>query len=100
MRKWITELMEHYAFLPQEFAILTKAAESWDLAEKCRVIIARRGPTYIDRFGAPRSRPECAILRDSKIAFIRCLAALNLGTEEEPEEEKRHPRIAPLIAKG
>ena len=38
--------------------LLVKALEAFDLAEKCRKILDKEGLVYIDRFNAPRARPE------------------------------------------
>jgi hypothetical protein len=63
--------------------LLTLAAESYDRASQARKALAEYGLTYEDkRFGAPRTRPEVAVERDSRIAFARLLRDLNL--DEEP----------------
>lgn len=88
MRRWISGLVEEWDFSADEFKILLLAVNSWDLAERCRIVITKKSPVYIDRFGSPKARPECAVLRDSRIGFLRCMAALNLVTEEPEEEEQ------------
>jgi hypothetical protein len=96
MHTWITGLLGEWEFSAEDYKILLLGANAWDLAERCRKIIAQKSPTYIDRFGAPRSRPECAVLRDSRIGFLRCIAALNLVEEPpESEQEMRRPYTNP-----
>jgi phage terminase small subunit len=57
----------------------TKACEAWDRSEQAREALAKHGMTYEDRFGAPRSRPEIAIERDSRLAFARLVRELGLN---------------------
>jgi hypothetical protein len=60
---------------------LTLAA--WDRAQWAREAIAKHGAVFTDRFGAPRSRPECAIERDARIAFARLVRELRLDVEPD-----------------
>ena len=99
MRKWVARVCEKYEVAENDFKLLVMAAESWDLAENARIVIRKRGVSYLDRFGQPRQRPECAVLRDSRIAFIRIMRELNLEHETPVADEspKKHPRIPPHI---
>ena len=98
MRKWVARVCERYQVAENDFKLLVMAAESWDLAENARIVIRKHGVSYRDRFGQPRQRPECAVLRDSRIAFIRIMRELNLESEVPPEDDPpKHPRIAPHI---
>ena len=74
---------EFFGLEPDESRILTQACSAWDRAELAREALAEFGMTYIDRFGQPRSRPEIAIERDCRLAFLRCIRALNLRQLEE-----------------
>ena len=58
--------------------MLTLAGESWDLNQAANIVLNKKGMTYRDRFGQPKSRPETAIARDAKIAFLRALRELAL----------------------
>ena len=64
--------------MTRELAWMVATAAGHAGAEKARAAIAQDGATYIDRFGAPRTRPEIAIERDSRQAFARLLAQLDL----------------------
>ena len=66
------------------------ACESWDRTQQAREILDVEGLTYDDRFGCPRSRPEVASERDSRIAFSRILRELKLDIE--PPQTPRLPR--------
>jgi phage terminase small subunit len=63
---------------PPDVLILTQACELWDTKERARKVLETEGLTYVDRFGAPRPRPEHKIAHDSKLAFLKCLSALGL----------------------
>ena len=95
MRKWVGSILDRFLIAPEHFKVLIVAAESWDLAQKCRAALAKHGATYVDRFGAPRMRPECAVLRDSRISFLRALRELSL--ENEQPDDSPSPRVAPTI---
>lgn len=58
--------------------LLTLASECLDLAETCRLAIAKDGPVYADRFGAPRPRPEAAMGRNAMLTFARLTRELGL----------------------
>ncbi len=95
MRKWVASICDRYQIEPQHFKVLIVAAESWDLAQKCRAVLAKHGMTYDDRFNQPRARPECAVLRDSRIGFLRALRELAL--ENEQPDDSSALRAAPSI---
>jgi hypothetical protein len=78
------ELEEHHVKL------LTLAAEAWDRGQQARAVLDAEGISYVDRFGAPRSRPEVAVERDSRIAFARLLRELDLDVDTRPDP--RPPR--------
>lgn len=80
------ELDEHHVRL------LTLAAESYDRCVQAREILKKRGLTYKDFRGAPKARPEVAIERDSRIAFVRTLRELDLDVDP-PGEDARAPTL-------
>jgi phage terminase small subunit len=65
--------------------LLTLAAEAWDRCQQAREALAKHGLTFEDRFGCPRSRPEIAVERDSRLAFARLLRELDLDVEPPPD---------------
>jgi len=73
------ELEDHH------LRLLTLAAEAWDRTQQAREALEEHGLTYLDRFDQPRSRPEVAIERDSRIAFARLLRELALDIEAPPD---------------
>lgn len=58
--------------------ILTEAAEAWDMEQKARAILKKKGFTMEDRFKQERPRPEVQIARDNALLFQRSLRELGL----------------------
>jgi phage terminase small subunit len=84
---WFTSITKEYELDSHHVRLLVKASEAWDRSEQAREAIAKHGMTYQDRFGAPRARPECAIERDSRLAFARLVR--ELGLDVAPPSESR-----------
>lgn len=71
--------------------LLRLALEAVDQAEEARAALAQHGSVvYLDRFGAPRARPEVAIARDAAIRAARLFRELSL--DPEYADETRVPR--------
>jgi phage terminase small subunit len=91
-KRWWRSVVKDYDLAPHHTRLLTAAAESWDRLQQAREALAKYGLTYDDpKSGAPRSRPEIAVERDSRIAFARLLRELDL--DGEPEPTSRPPRV-------
>jgi phage terminase small subunit len=82
------ELHARYEFEPAEEKTLRLALEALDRANQARRALKRHGLVYLDRFGAPHARPEVAIERDSRQAWVRLMAALELPTEEPAAQSR------------
>src|SRR5258706_6760454 len=82
---WFASVTKEYELDSHHIRLLTKACEAWDRSEQAREAIAKHGMTYEDRFGAPRARPECAIERDSRLAFARLVRELGLDVAAPSE---------------
>ncbi len=80
---WWRDVHVRFVLESHHVRLLTAAAEAWDRCQQAREYLAQHGLTYIDRFGAPRARPEVAIERDSRLAFARLLRELGLDAAEE-----------------
>ena len=92
-KKWWVEVLDTFDICdPQGLVTLALAAKSWDRCEQARRVRDKEGLTFTDRFGAPRARPEIAIERDSRLAFVRCIRELNLEGDVPPPGA-RPPRI-------
>ena len=73
--------------------LLTLASEAWDRGQQARKLLATHGLVYVDRFGAPRARPEVAIERDSRLAFARLLRELDLDIDPPTNVIVRPPML-------
>lgn len=89
---WWRQVMAEYDLEPHHVRLLTLAAEAWQRGQQARTILDRDGLTYIDRFDAPKARPEVAVERDSRIAFARLLRELDLDLDG-PSEAPRSPAL-------
>ena len=89
---WWASVLAEYALEQHHIRLLTLAATAWDRAEDARQAIEAHGLTFIDRQGSPRTRPEIAVERDSRIAFTRMLRELDLDVSE-PSATPRPPAL-------
>jgi phage terminase small subunit len=81
-KQWFLEITQVYEFETHHTRLLTAACECWDRAEQARKVLDCQGTTYMDRFGAPRPRPEVKIELDNKLAFGRFIKDLGLDLAE------------------
>lgn len=90
-RQWWRSIVRDFELESHHLRLLRLCCESWDRCQEAREVLAKEGLTYDDRFGQPRSRPEVAIERDSRVSFARLLRELALDVE--PPRESRMPTI-------
>jgi phage terminase small subunit len=90
--EWHDRVNEEFDLEEHHQRLLLLACEAWDRHVEAREALKLHGLTYLDRFGAPHSRPEIAIERDSRIAFARLVRELALDVSE-PNESPRPPEI-------
>jgi len=62
-------------------ALLTTAAECVDRMRAAQTAIAAHGELVIDRYGAPKLNPACALEKDARSGFLAAMRALNLDIE-------------------
>jgi hypothetical protein len=91
-KRWFIQVTECFELEPHHLKLLALAAESWDRCCQARAIIDREGLTYLDRFEAPRARPEISIERDNRVAFVRIIRELDLDVAP-PVEASRAPAL-------
>jgi phage terminase small subunit len=84
---WWAEVLSDYDLDSHHIRLLTKACEAFDRSEQAREALLTHGLTFEDRFGAPHARPECAIERDSRLAFARRVREIKLDVS--PPNESR-----------
>jgi phage terminase small subunit len=90
--RWWRSVLDDFALEDHHVRLLTLAATAWDRAEQAREAIDALGPTFSDRFGQPKSRPEIAVERDSMVTFCRVLRELDLDVDP-PAERSRPPAL-------
>lgn len=90
-QQWWGSVVAEYELEPHHVRLLTLAAEAWDRCQQARELLTEHGLTYLDRFDQPKTRPEVAIERDSRLAFARLVRELALDVEEP--EAARPPVI-------
>ncbi len=83
-RKFWRYVMETFELEPHHEQILRVCCESLDRMAVARSVLARDGPTFVDRFGQPAVRPEVKIEKDAQIIFMRGLRELDLDREDLP----------------
>jgi hypothetical protein len=88
---WDTTLAEHADLSEHGCHVLVVACEALHRRNEAREALERFGLTYVDRFGAPRTRPEVAIERNSQLVFLRALRqlAVNLPRQDVGAPFKR-----------
>ena len=91
-RRWFRDVLAEYDLEAHHVRLLTLAGEAWDRGQQARGEIERHGLTYLDGNGLPRTRPEIAIERDSRLAFARLLRELDLDCGS-PGETPRPPAL-------
>jgi phage terminase small subunit len=90
-RAWFAQVVADYELDQHHLRLLTLAGEAWDRGQQARSEIEEHGITYVDRFGAPRKRPEISIEAESRIAFARILRELDLNVEPPPSGKRPPP---------
>jgi P27 family predicted phage terminase small subunit len=85
--QWWNEVVGEYALDSHHIRLLTKACEAFDRSEQAREALLKHGLTFEDRFGSPHARPECAIERDSRLAFARLVR--EIGLDVSPPSDSR-----------
>jgi len=89
-RKWVRRVLDTWQLEGHHVKLLITAGECWDRILEAREQVARDGPYFTDRWGAPRSHPALRDERDGRIAFARLLRELSLS--EQPPDP-RPPRL-------
>lgn len=77
-RRFWRAVLADWELTQAELRVLQTACEAWDRLQGARAVLDREGVSYVDRFGAPRMRPEVAVERDSRVAFLRAIRQLGL----------------------
>jgi phage terminase small subunit len=84
MQAWWGEITKAFVLQPHQLRTLQAGAEAWDRCQQAREALEQHGLSYTDGNGVVRARPEVAVERDSRAAFMRAVRALGLGKIEPP----------------
>jgi P27 family predicted phage terminase small subunit len=90
-KAWFSAVADAFDLEPHHTRLLTLASESWDRCQQARVILAKEGISYTDRFGQPHAHPLLAVERDSRLAFARLVR--ELGLDAEAPDTSRPPAL-------
>ena len=85
------EVLDRWELDGPELVLLDVACETLDRLRNAQEVIAAEGPTFVDRLGNPRLRPEAVIERDCRLAFARLYKQLGLHEEPKPEKPPAEP---------
>ena len=85
MREWWQAVTAEQDLDSPRLYLLQAAAEAWDRITGARQAVAQLGLTFEGKDG-PRPRPEVAIERDARIAFVRIIKELGL---DPPKPDRR-----------
>jgi hypothetical protein len=88
-KEWWIQVLRNSGIEQHKLRALQVAAEAFDRKEQARISVEKYGLVYIDPKGMIRARPEVAIERDSRIAFLRALRDLDLEVDLPAELEPR-----------
>ena len=80
-KKWWRFVASEFELDEANALVLRAALESFDRLNTARKVLDKEGLTCEDRFGQVRARPEVAIERDARIAFLRGWRQLGLDIE-------------------
>lgn len=73
-------------------ALLLRAAECVDRMRAAQASIATLGELVLDRYGAPKLNPACALEKDARAGFLAAMRALNLDLEPLRDGPGRPPQ--------
>ena len=91
-RRWFASVCNEFELEEHHLRLLELACEAWDRCQAARAVIDKEGMIYVDRFDAPRARPEIVIERDCRLAFARLVRELDLDLAP-PVDASRPPAL-------
>ena len=71
--------------------LLTTVWECHDAMRAAQAVIDKHGPVVFNGNGTPRTKPACAVLRDSRAGMLSALKALRLDLEPLHDGPGRPP---------
>ena len=92
-KKWWSSVVRAYVLEEHHLRLLRLACEAWDRGQLAREVLKKKGLTFEDRFGTPKTRPEIKIANDAAITFARMVRELDLDTETPADTSVRPPSL-------
>lgn len=89
---WWNIVVRDYSLEHHHLRLLQAACEAWDRMQEARKALEAHGLIFMDTKGDPKTRPEVAIERDSRVAFARLVRELDLDVEA-PADRSRPPAL-------
>jgi hypothetical protein len=81
-RKFYQSIADEYGITDAAgAALLLRAAECVDRLDAAHASIAEHGELVMDRYGAPKLSPACALEKEARAGFLSAMRALNLDVE-------------------
>src|SRR6266436_7213680 len=77
-KRWWVDVVARFGIESHRYQTLQAACEAWDLSQLARRALAKQGVSYRDGKGMWRSRPEVAIARDARTAYLRAVKELKI----------------------
>jgi phage terminase small subunit len=77
-KRWWVDVAARFGIESHRYQTLQAACEAWDLSQVARQALAKQGLSYKDQKGMWRSRPEVAIARDARNAYLRAVRELKI----------------------
>src|SRR3954468_19146406 len=93
MKEWWVAVLEDYDLDRHHLHLLEGACGAWDRMMEARAALDANGLTFTDAAGCPKTRPEVAIERDSRVAFARLVRELDLDEAPLPQPRGRPPGL-------
>jgi hypothetical protein len=91
MQAWWSHYVSEFTLDPSERQVLEAMGDCWREYIGLRTALAAVGSyTFLDRFAAPRERPELGAMNRCRITYARLRRELRLPIEEP--EDSRLPR--------
>ncbi len=85
------ETVAAFRLEPRELELLRLLCEALDRGEEARRVLADEGAYVDDRYGSRRTHPAVAVERDSRLAAVRLVAALDFDKPATPADRHRAP---------
>ena len=92
-KRWWVDVVARFGIESHRYQTLQAACEAWDLSQLARRALSK-GLSYKDAKGQWRARPEVAIARDARTAYLRAVRELKI--DMSPPSSPTQKPLLPL----